>query len=233
MTLGFEQQDKKHTKDQLMRERMLEAVKNEKNAFKKVLDEFYSKTQRDDTSYYEANLKVIETIDHILAAGDWEDSLFLRNTVRPLRELRAQAVALKEQLEAEQQVKEGQKSALQPGQRLVYISVYQAGSGQLIQWEMLLRSLPRYVQGRPIYASEEDIQKALRARQNSVSEAYVVVMVNDADILDQTKKPRIDRLGLPILDLKENAIKIENIIEFVYLNQHYAFRNGKLILRTE
>src|SRR3989338_5803902 len=136
MTLGFEQQDKKHTKDQLMRERMLEAVKNEKNAFKKVLDEFYSKTQRDDTSYYEANLKVIETIDHILAAGDWEDSLFLRNTVRPLRELRAQAVALKEQLEAEQQVKEGQKSALQPGQRLVYISVYQAGSGQLIQWEM-------------------------------------------------------------------------------------------------
>ena len=58
-------------------------------------------------------------------------------------------------------------------------------------------------------------------------------MVNDADILDQTKKPRIDRLGLPILDLKENAIKIENIIEFVYLNQHYAFRNGKLILRTE
>lgn len=209
------------------RESLLEVVKAEKDQFRSVLNEFYEQPKRSTESYYQTNEKVIDTIDRIMAAGDWEDSLFLKNTVKPLRLLRAEALEIRAKLKAEEEVRQGKRRALKENQVLVYVQLYQAGEVNINKWALVLRNLSRSVQGRPVYAEEALVNQSIRAKQNPMHQAYAVIAVaQSAVMLDQQTQE--DRTGIPLVAMKEAAVQNQNILELVYLNQRYAYTKGQL-----
>ena len=227
MPLTFDSVARKRTENDQAREALLQVVSDEKQQFKAVLDEFYAQSKRSSESYYQTNEAVINTIDRIMAAGDWEDSLFLNNTVKPLRELRAQALEIQKKLQSEEEVRQGKRRALEHNQTLLYVALYQAGDVSMDMWALALRNLPRSVQGRPVYAHEEQAAKAIRNKHNPVHLAYAIIAVDQTDVLESIKTVE-DRIGLPLVQLKERAVKANNILELVYMGERYAFSKGQL-----
>ena len=61
--------------------------------------------------------------------------------------------------------------------------------------------------GRPIYADENEVRKAIAQRSDLQREAYVEVVVDKNFIMDlpEEKRPK-DHLGASLLVLKANAI---------------------------
>src|SRR5437879_3664634 len=87
--------------------------------------------------------RVNTTVDHVVEGGDWNSSLFLRNTIKPLMAIKAEALAELDQL----QIKAGEKSvniqAAAENEVEVYISLFQSDGYNISKWAMQLRSLDR------------------------------------------------------------------------------------------
>ncbi|GAG15177.1 unnamed protein product, partial [marine sediment metagenome] len=113
----------------------------------------------------------------------------------------------------------------------VYISLYQAQGSNLAIWQNMLKSLAQYSVTRPVYADEAHIRELVRSKPDPDKQAYAVVAIKEDDIMHLTK-PAVDQFGHELLTLKEGAVQLDNIIEFVHANQkHYLFRNNILILK--
>lgn len=231
MVLGFDQRKRREHDKQQQREKLLQQLEVEQARFKEIVKEYYSAPKRDQSQWLMAVEAIISGSERILATTDWEESLFLRNLLKPLKALQQQASEFRNQLLAEEEVRAGRSMVLSAEQRVVYISLYQAMPGDLRQWERLLATLPNYVQGRPVYASREDVQKAIRSTPYPERQAFVVVAIDQEDWLEseEGRKTRVDRLGLPLVALESRAVKITNIMEFSYQGQRYLFREGRLV----
>lgn len=212
-------------------QQILDRIQKQQMEMQKVLDAFYALPYRDHDAYLALNTKVIETLDTVLRAEDWQDSFFLRSTLKPLQQLRERVGNLQEKLVEEAKEKE-RGTVLKDTQIPVFLSLYQAQGDQLAQWEILLRSLSRHVQGRAVYADRELVEQLIRSRPSSVPEAYAVIAVEKTDIVSEAQ-PRKDRIGLPVLTLKEGAIHSENIIEFVHMGKHYQWQPKELALKSK
>ena len=212
-------------------QQILERIQKQQTEMQTALDAFYALPYRSHDAYLALNTKVIATLDKVLLAEDWQDSFFLRSTLKPLQQLRERVGALQEKLTEEAKLKE-KGTVLKDTQIPVYLSLYQSLGGQLSQWETLLYSLSRHVQGRPIYAERAAVEQLIRSKPNSIPEAYVVVAVEKEDILHE-KMERTDRLGLPVLTLKEGAIRTENILEFVHMGKHYQWQQKEMSLKSK
>ena len=58
---------------------------------------------------------MIAAFDRVIAAGDWDSSLFLRNTVKPLEDMREEARQLREQLMGNVTSENGQRAGIGGG----------------------------------------------------------------------------------------------------------------------
>lgn len=212
-----------------LKEQLLETVKSQKVNFVKVATEFYAKPKRSDQHYIEFCQTIIATIDEVLQAGDWNDSFFLKNTVKPLRELREKAILVLSQIDTTALPDEIQERTLSEDSLLAYVSMFLSDGLNMAKWEMQLRSLERYLIGRPVYQNEADVKTMIRGKVNPDCEAYAIVAVSKKDVQDFLHQAqRKDRNEKPLMSLKQGAIKSDNIIEFVHRGKHYYFVNNRL-----
>src|SRR3989344_6005179 len=98
MSMNFDSETRNKSNDSENKRRLAEAVQAENERFKKVLDEFYAEPKRSKEQYAEINQKILETIDRLLTAGDWESSLFLRNAIKPLLKAKEDVLKLQKEL---------------------------------------------------------------------------------------------------------------------------------------
>ncbi len=231
MDLGFTQSARQDVKADELKQNLLDAVRHETKDFIKVADEFYQSGTQDDKSYIEFCQSVIAAIDRVLEAGDWNDSLFLRNTARPLKQLREKAQKLLDAATGESS--ESQEHAapeINDDQIKAYVSLFQSDGHNLRKWELQLRSIESYLVGRPVYEKEEDVYRVVRAKVATFSEAYAVVVVNKSAIRDDYYEAgRTDRNGNILVSIMPGAIKPEHIVEFVHQGKRYRFIEGQLI----
>ena len=217
-------------KGQDLKQKLLDCLDKEARQFSEIARTYFSKdilSKEDKTGLLNA---VIMTVDHVLEGGDWNSSLFLRNTIKPLTAIKVEALAELEQL----QMKAGEKSittqAASENEVEVYISLFQSDGYNISKWAMQLRSLDRYVVGRPIYKNEVDVEKRIRLRGAVGNEAYVAVVVKKTDVqADQFAAPLKDQFDHPLLLLKEVALKNGRINAFVHQGTRYHFVDGQLI----
>ena len=114
----------------------------------------------------------------------------------------------------------------------VYISLFQSDGYNINKWSMQLRSLDRYVVGRPVYQHEADAQKRVRLREAATAnEAYVVVAIKKSDIQPANAFATTlkDQFDLPLLSLKETAVRNGRINAFVHQGKRYGFVDGQLV----
>ncbi len=221
-------------KEDVLKAHLLESLEREQKYFNELAEAFFAiknRTEQHDLQYAQ---KIIETVDRLLEAGDWDSTLFLRGMIRPFKEMREDTLALIEELAGQSNRHETLQTTLVEGTQVVFISLFSAQGHDLKQWELLLRSIDRYVLGRPIYQEEADVEKLVRLKTSKTSEAYIRVVVQKKNIQsDLFGVKRTDRHGSPLLLLAAHAVQPENIREFVHEGKHYDFRDGKLVDRQQ
>ena len=217
-------------KSQELKKKLLDCLDREARQFSEIARGYFTKEQlsvEDKTGLLRA---VIETVDHVMAAGDWNSSLFLRNTLKPLMHIKTEAELELNKLTAKAEDKMGAMQPAGEDETQVCISLFQSDGYNIGKWAMQLRSLERYIIGRPIYKNEEDAAKRIKLRPAAAAnEAYVAVIVKKADIQPEGSVPLKDQFGHPLVLLKEIALKNGRIVGFIHQETRYHFVDGQLV----
>jgi intracellular multiplication protein IcmQ len=215
------------------RKQLLGRLHAERQQIITAIEKFYSQRAQHEDDALQALNEMITAFDRVIAAGDWNRSLFLRNTIKPLRKMRDEAQQLREQLLGHVVHEPITAPNLAPGMIKVYIAVFQHKAHSPRDWEPQLRSLPQYILGRPIYRDEAAAQQALRAKLMQNADAYVCVGVAETAVQTGEFHPsQNDKQGNTLLQLVPGSVRSENILEFVYQDRRYYFIDGKLIEKT-
>ena len=219
-------------KGQELKRKLLECLDKEAREFSAVVRTYFNKgvlSKEDKAGLLNA---IITAITHVMEGGDWSSSLFLKNTLKPLAAIKAEAQAELEKLEAKAENITYQVTPPAENETEVYISLFQSEGYNINKWAMQLRSLERYIVGRPIYQNVTDVEKRIRLRAAAGSnEAYVAVIIKKADIeaADPFVPPVKDQYGHALLTLKETALRNGRIIAFHHQGIRYHFVDGQLI----
>lgn len=225
--------------DNQLKQQLLELIEAEKSAFRKVLNEFYAKPNPTEAEFLVVNDLLIASLERIFKAYHayhGEESLFLKNTMRPLQKALDDAVALKQAAAGVGPLSANEEETVTeiPSDRqVVHIILYQATGHDLKAWERQLKSLNSLLQTRPIYLEESDATKAIRGKMGMNTEAYVSVAVKkDAIITTEAAMRRHDRQGRQLITLSEGAVDEErNILQFVIGGHVYRLIHGRLVPR--
>ena len=131
----------------------------------------------------------------------------MRNTLKPIKKLYEEVLPLKEKLDGEQAGQAFTTPALIENKVKLYVSLYQSNGHDLKQWALQLASLESCMVGRPIYQNEADAMQAICQKLSQLSEACVVLAVDQSKIISQENRLRKDRLGNLLTTVMPNAIK--------------------------
>lgn len=173
---------------------------------------------------------ILTALDEAIEQGPWEESNFLRVIGKNLRKIRDEYASQLQTDNPAQELKLAQKIALHSGQQEIFVSLYSSQGSKLAAWERILANLPRQTISRPIYADEKEASQSIRAKENKMNEAYVGIYVNQSDILPvSADRMPLDKLGNPLLSIKDRILELENISRFVHLGEVYNFTKGRLI----
>lgn len=174
---------------------------------------------------------VLKALDLALLQGVWDGSNFLRVIGKNLQHIRDEYLqSLDEHSRTINPVSSNQMASTDPLQQEVFVALYTTEGSVLSAWERIISNLPSQIISRPIYTREEDAVAMIKTKENKVNEAYVAVFINRDDILvpAQDKIPR-DKLGKPLIALKNKAISLSNINRFVHLSSVYKVVNNRLM----
>ncbi|MCK4608483.1 MAG: Dot/Icm secretion system protein IcmQ [Gammaproteobacteria bacterium] len=180
----------------------------------------------------EASVKLVALLDDLLSKEDWESSLLLKAAKKRIEALLEEAKQVATELNGTliATTHEPTKFELKENQVKVYISLYQTEGASIKSWQNMLRSLGRYSMTRPVYEDEAHVREVVRSKPDALRHAYAVVAVEKTAIIDRERTP-VDKFGHHLLTLKENTVKLSNIIEFVHANsKRYVFQQDRLVL---
>lgn len=219
-------------KAQALKQKLLDCLKEENAKLAQDVEAFFDKHHANDTDKLSILESIIASSGRLLSAGDWESSLFLRTQAKRIHAIKDEAeLELKRLHQKNAETKAGfQPIALSENEREVYISLFQSDGYNLDKWAMQLRSLSRYVVGRPVYSNEVDVEKRIRLRAAPASEAYVAVAVKKTDVKDDPfGMPILDQFGHTLLQLSDSAVETGKIVTFVHQGVRYRFVEGALV----
>jgi intracellular multiplication protein IcmQ len=175
---------------------------------------------------------IIKILDDLTALGGWDSSTFMRVISKKLLAIRDDFVSKSgayrpEKLKMTSNL--ANRVAMRSGQQEIFISLYSMDGANLQAWERIVNNLPKQIISRPIYADEENANQLIRSKENKLNEAYVAIYINQSDIIPMGDKTPTDRLGKPLLTLKDKSLSLNNINRFVHVSGVYQYLAGKLI----
>lgn len=176
---------------------------------------------------------ILKALNDAIEKGPWDQSNFLKLIGKNLHQIRDNFLSklgarTQAQLKADSHL--ANRIALRSGQQEVYVSLYSSEGHNIQFWEKIVANLPRQMISRPIYADEEDMKAILKLKENKINEAYVAIYINQSDILAlSADKTSVDKLGKPLLSLKDKTLNLDNISRFVHQSGVYRYERGRLI----
>lgn len=176
--------------------------------------------------------KLVKLLDGLLSVGDWQSSSFLRLSLAKIESLRDKAEKIcgrggEAQDVVSEAVVEGKKEVPE-GYRRVFVLLYQVEGGSLLNWFSVIKSLTEYSINRPVYEDENHLQEVIRSKvSGSESNGYVIVDVKEGDLFRNPEQ--LDTFGHQLSTLKEKAVDMEHIVEFIHANRkRYVVREKGL-----
>lgn len=182
---------------------------------------------------HKQNIAILKALNEAIENGPWDVTVFfqaMRNKLVEIRDRFKQDVNLEDINDSSMAGTLFGRIAKRSGITEVYVLLYNADGTNLAKWENILRTISTHTVSRPIYNLEKNARSALRAAVTKPNEAYISVFIPEEDIMP-TQSGRIahDRYGHEILNLKEGAIKAENIHQFIHVSGRYDYDNNKLV----
>ena len=181
----------------------------------------------------EQSARILKALNKAIEEGPWDQSNFLRMIGKNLLTIRDDFLTRlgaksEHELRAESQL--ANKMAIRSNQLEIFISLYCFDGVNLQSWERIVANLPKQTISRPIYANEENLKDILKLKDNKNNEAYVAIHIDKQSILELAPdKVAKDKLGIPLLNLKDRSINTDNISRFVHATGTYQFQRGRLI----
>lgn len=176
---------------------------------------------------------ILKALDEAVQQGPWDASSFLRVIGKSLLEIRdgfAQRVDNCAKQKSNGVSSRINQMALRHGQQKVYIVLYSFDGSNIKSWERIVANLPRQMISRPVYSQEDDAVAIIKTKEHKSNEAYVVIYIDSNDILPMpTDKIPLDKLGKPLLTLKDRSLKLDNIDCFVHQSGVYHYSQGRLV----
>ena len=176
--------------------------------------------------------RILQSLDDALAVGPWNETKFIAmigKKVHLLRDDLAKSIHDYEAGETGSSEYLAHRAHLTANSQLVYISLYSLEGANLQAWERIIANLQRQIVSRPIYTEEADAINIIKTKDKKINEAYLSIYVDASAILElpDDKVPK-DKLGKPMIVLKDNAVNLENIECFYHISGKYRFSRGKL-----
>ncbi|AWN75385.1 TPA: Dot/Icm secretion system protein IcmQ [Legionella anisa] len=188
---------------------------------------------KEDNYAEEHNEAILKALDYAIQNGPWDKSNFLRsigNRLIGIRDNFVKRISARSDAQIRADAHLANRLALRSGQQEVFVSLYSSDGSNLQSWERIIINLPRQMISRPIYANEEQVQALIKSKENKLNEGYVAIYINQTDIINlSADKTLSDKLGSPLLTLKDRALNVENITRFVHLSGVYKYSRGRLI----
>jgi intracellular multiplication protein IcmQ len=180
----------------------------------------------------EHNAGILAALNKALEEGPWEESNFLRAVGKRLAQIRDEFVtnlANSDKAGMRSQAQMANRLALRANQKLVYIALYSSEGINLQSWERIVANLPQQTISRPVYDNEVDVKEAIKMKENKMNEGYVAIYINNTDFLElPSDRIPVDKLGKPLLSLKDKAVDLGNVVKFVHLTGTYDYAKGRL-----
>lgn len=192
--------------------------------------------QEERQNFFELSKQLRDILDDILATGDWQSSLFLKTAATRLRELREKSDQLFNNgnvVTEAAKVQDSSRKIAPPGYLQVFILLYQVDGASLQGWYRNIKTLADYSVTRPVYKDEEHAKEFIRSKTAAVDRnGYAVVNIKEGDFDDTGQQ--VDQFSHPLFILKQDAVKLENVVEFVHSNKRrYAMGDNDLIYLGE
>jgi hypothetical protein len=120
--------------------------------------------------------------------------------------------------------------ALDVGEQLVFVYFFNAHGQHPLKWSHMINGSTVREAGahRPIYSNASDIDTFIRGKKNAEAHAYLVIKVQELDIIDVGQKK--DPFGYSLVTLKDGSLKLANVLRFVHVNKEYEVHDGKIIV---
>ena len=181
----------------------------------------------------EQNARILKALNKAIEDGPWDKSNFLRMVGKNLIAIRDDfltRLGTKSEHELKHESQLANKMALRSNQQEIFISLYSADGTNIQSWERIVVNLPKQTVSRPIYSSEEELKEVLKLKDNKNNEAYVAIFIDKQDILSLAPDKILkDKLGTPLLSLKDRALNLDNISRFIHVTGIYQFIKGRLV----
>lgn len=178
----------------------------------------------------------LAALDRAIASGSWDETNFVLIIGKKLKEMRNNLEKDIKKAEEDPEFSSDQLAknlAMQNSLKEIFVSLYSIEGAKLSSWEQIIVNLRRQMVSRPVYATEAEVIAFIKTKENKINEAYVSIFIKEEDILQiQSDKIQFDKLGQPMLVLKDNAISLDCINYFVHLTGKYRYSRGRL-LKTE
>lgn len=185
---------------------------------------------------------VLAALDDALAQGPWAASTFLSHIGKKLQQIRDEFEQKQQDVNFYENTYENTtESAVLANQRTdryaqmkkIFIALYAVDGSNINSWERVVANLPGQIISRPVYENEDDVIAILRNKSNSINEAYASIYVDPNYILEQLgEKITLDKLGKPLLALKDKAIHLDNLDTFIHQSGTYKYVKGQLVKKS-
>lgn len=187
--------------------------------------------------------KLKSALEGLLATGDWSSSPFLQTNAVKIRDLIAKADELSHigelatnmttAVAGRSDIMADKSKNTMEGYSQVFILLYQVDGANLQSWQRNIWTLVDNIAARPVYKVEGDVNEFVRSKEGAVVERYGYVVVNVKNEDFYQIEPQLDPLGHKMFALKEDAIKLANIVFFVHANKNrYVLRDKELVLQN-
>ena len=193
----------------------------------------------DDYDLFGFSGEKVEKVKAFLDNPFWEQSFLLKykkkKIIAALKKLDASLVDLTNRVINVDNVveKKRQTISIPEGDKLVYVSLYQASGRDMMMWQITCNAISTCGFGRPIYLEEKDAKQWVTSLGANNTDGYAIVHVPEDSIimLDKDESPMYDGIKNRVVHVKPGNLSAARIVKFVHYNQDsYYYIDGKLVL---
>lgn len=211
-----------------LREKLIRCFAASEELIAAAVENFESQPERTLESRLVLSRQLLSIIDQLLEYEDWGDSPFINQLLKPTRAKKEELTKFIEENSDKLPNDIWQKPVCPEGSKEVYALLYQANGNDIQGWESQICDLHRNAVSRPLYDSEEAVQRCIRLRGNHSTDGYVLLFLPEG-YLQPTEEPIKDKYDQELLQLRKTDLQASFVKAFFHQGQIYQLQENKLV----
>jgi hypothetical protein len=211
-----------------LREKLIQCFAASEELIAAAVENFEAQPERTLQARLVLSRQLLSVIDQLLGFENWDASPFLTQLLKPTRKKRAELIAFIEQNSGKVSTKQWQQPVCPQGSSEAYILLYQASGADMRGWESQMMDLHRMAVSRPLYATQDDVERAIRHRGSPITDGYALLHL-PADYLQASNGEQTDKYGQSLLQFRKTNLQPSFVKAFYYQGDVYELEEGSLV----